>query len=70
MIRAEGQAAPLPFTPDRLAFGVLLQVPSLPSPYGIGDVGPAAFSWLDRLHELDQVRGRLYRCWPMSLNHL
>jgi 4-alpha-glucanotransferase len=29
--------------------GLLLHVTSLPSPYGIGDVGPCALSWIDRL---------------------
>jgi 4-alpha-glucanotransferase len=33
---------------------VLLHVTSLPSPYGIGDLGPAAFAWVDRLHEAGQ----------------
>ncbi len=36
------------------ASGVLLHVASLPSPYGIGDVGPAAWAWVDRLHEAAQ----------------
>ena len=36
------------------ASGVLLHVSSLPSPYGIGDVGPAALAWVDRLHEAGQ----------------
>ena len=31
-----------PFPPDYRASGLLLHVTSLPSPYGIGDVGPAA----------------------------
>ena len=31
-----------PFTPESRTSGVLLHVTSLPSPYGIGDVGPAA----------------------------
>ena len=31
-----------------------MHVTSLPSPYGIGDVGPAAFSWIDRLHYAGQ----------------
>src|SRR5580700_6559289 len=31
------------------AAGVLLHVTSLPSPYGIGDLGPAVFKWIDRL---------------------
>ena len=33
---------------------MLLHVTSLPSPYGIGDLGPAAFTWIDRLHEAGQ----------------
>jgi len=44
-----------PFSPDYRASGVLLHVTSLPSPYGIGDVGPAALRWIDRLHEADQT---------------
>jgi 4-alpha-glucanotransferase len=33
---------------------VLLHISSLPSPYGIGDVGPAALAWIDRLREAGQ----------------
>jgi 4-alpha-glucanotransferase len=44
----------LPFPVEYRASGVLLHVTSLPSPYGIGDVGPAAFAWVDRLHEAGQ----------------
>ncbi|MGE3601503.1 MAG: 4-alpha-glucanotransferase [Dehalococcoidia bacterium] len=36
------------------ASGLLMHVTSLPSPYGIGDVGPSAFAWVDRLHEAGQ----------------
>src|SRR5262245_51446810 len=36
------------------ASGLLLHVTSLPSPYGIGDVGPTALNWVDRLHDADQ----------------
>ena len=43
-----------PFPPDYRASGVLLRVTSLPSPYGIGDVGAAALAWIDRLHEARQ----------------
>ena len=39
-----------PFPPEYRASGLLLHVASLPSPYGIGDVGPAAISWIDRLN--------------------
>ncbi len=43
-----------PFPPGYRASGLLLHVTSLPSPYGIGDVGPAAVAWVDRLHEAGQ----------------
>src|SRR5262249_35837501 len=36
------------------ASGLLLHVTSLPSPYGIGDLGPSAFSWVDCLHAAGQ----------------
>lgn len=34
--------------------GVLLHVTSLPSPYGIGDLGKSSRTWIDRLHEAAQ----------------
>ena len=40
-----------PFPPDCRASGVLMHVVSLPSPYGVGDLGPGALAWIDRLHE-------------------
>ena len=43
-----------PFPAEYRASGLLLHVTSLPSPYGIGDVGPAAVAWVDRLHEAGQ----------------
>ena len=43
-----------PFPPDYRASGLLLHVTSLPSRYGIGDVGPAALTWIDRLRETGQ----------------
>ena len=44
----------VPFPPDYRASGLLLHVTSLPSAYGIGDLGPEAFAWIDRLHEAGQ----------------
>jgi 4-alpha-glucanotransferase len=44
-----------PFPPDYRASGILLHVTSLPSPYGIGDVGRTALAWIDRLHEAGQT---------------
>jgi 4-alpha-glucanotransferase len=46
-----------PFPPGYRASGVLLHVTSLPSPYGVGDVGPEAYAWIDRL------RGAGQRWW-------
>src|SRR5215831_10552221 len=43
-----------PFPSEYRSSGILLHVTSLPSPYGIGDLGPSAFSWIDRLHESGQ----------------
>ena len=40
--------------------GVLLHVTSLPSPHGIGDFGPTALSWVDRL-------GRARQSWWQAL---
>jgi 4-alpha-glucanotransferase len=40
-----------PFPPEYRAAGLLLHVTSLPSPYGVGDLGASAFSWIDRLHD-------------------
>jgi 4-alpha-glucanotransferase len=36
------------------ASGILLHVTSLPSPYGIGDLGPSAYAWVDRLASAGQ----------------
>jgi 4-alpha-glucanotransferase len=44
-----------PFPPDYRASGVLLHITSLPSPYGIGDFGPSAMAWIDRLNEAGQT---------------
>ena len=52
-----------PFPPGYRASGVLLHVTSLPSAYGIGDLGPAAFAWLDRLHEAGQ---RWWQALPLG----
>lgn len=43
-----------PFPADYRASGLLLHVTSLPSPYGIGDLGPTAVAWIDRLHDAGQ----------------
>jgi len=43
-----------PFPAGYRASGILLHVTSLPSPCGVGDLGSAAFSWIDRLQRAGQ----------------
>jgi 4-alpha-glucanotransferase len=52
-----------PFPAEYRSSGILLHVTSLPSPYGIGDVGPAAVAWVDRLHEAGQ---RWWQALPLG----
>jgi 4-alpha-glucanotransferase len=52
-----------PFLSGYRASGVVLHVTSLPSPYGIGDVGPAAVAWVDRLHDAGQ---RWWQALPLG----
>ena len=52
-----------PFPLEYRASGLLLHVTSLPSPYGIGDLGSSAFSWIDRLHDAGQ---RWWQALPLG----
>ena len=54
MSRERTLSSASPFPPEHRASGVLLHITSLPSRYGIGDLGPAAFGWVDRLCEASQ----------------
>ena len=54
MTDEDGRVSIPPFPPEYRASGVLLHIASLPSPYGIGDLGPAARAWVDRLRESGQ----------------
>ena len=54
MSREDAGVDVAPFPAGYRASGVLLHVTSLPSPYGIGDLGPAALAWVDRLHQAGQ----------------
>jgi 4-alpha-glucanotransferase len=40
--------------PGQRSAGVLLHPTSLPSPYGIGDLGPVAYAWVDALVRAEQ----------------
>jgi 4-alpha-glucanotransferase len=44
--------------------GVLLHPTSLPGPYGIGDLGPAAYAWIDRLFRARQAWWQLLPLGP------
>jgi hypothetical protein len=50
----------IPFAPQYRASGVLVHITSLPSPYAIGDVGPAAFAMVDRLQQRPRAGGRRF----------
>ncbi|HKE27658.1 MAG TPA: 4-alpha-glucanotransferase [Bryobacteraceae bacterium] len=52
---SSGNTDPLPFPPEYRASGLLLHVTSLPTRHGIGDVGPAALAWIDRLRDTGQT---------------
>ena len=54
MSNASRSLSLIPFAPHYRASGVLVHITSLPSPYGIGDVGPAAFAMVDRLQSAGQ----------------
>jgi 4-alpha-glucanotransferase len=44
-----------PALEGRRQSGILLHLTSLPSRYGIGDLGPGAFEWIDRLRDAGQA---------------
>jgi 4-alpha-glucanotransferase len=52
-----------PFPSGYRASGLLLHVTSLPSPYGIGDLGSSAISWIDHLHDAGQ---RWWQALPLG----
>ena len=58
-----------PFPPGYRASGVLLHVTSLPSPYGIGDLGPSAFEWIDRLAAAEQSWWQVLPLGPTGYGH-
>ena len=46
--------------------GVLLAVSSLPSPYGIGTLGEAAYAFVDFLHDAGQAYWQVLPVGPTS----
>ena len=64
--RAEFSA---PFRSGYRASGVLLHVTSLPSRYGIGDMGPSAFAWVDQLAAAGQGWWQVLPLGPTGYGH-
>ena len=54
------------FPPGYRGSGVLLHVTSLPSPYGIGDLGTAARAWIDCLHDAGQTWWQVLPLGPIG----
>ena len=63
MTNGNGQKKVPPFPPEYRVSGLLLHITSLPSRYGIGDLGPAAYAWIDRLHDAGQ---RWWQALPLG----
>ena len=57
------------FQPGYRASGVLLHVTSLPSSYGIGDVGPSAYAWVDQLAAAGQSWWQVLPLGPTGFWH-
>ena len=55
MKQPEGAVGTQLFPPGYRASGLLLPLTSLPSPYGIGDLGAGAFAWIDCLRDAGQT---------------
>ena len=58
-----------PFQSGYRASGVLLHVTSLPSRYGIGDIGPSAFAWVDQLAAAGQGWWQVLPLGPTGCGH-
>ncbi len=52
---------------ERRASGILLHITSLPSPYGIGDLGPSAYRFVDFLAQARQSYWQILPLSPTSL---
>jgi len=64
-----GRVSAPPFLPEYRASGLLLHVTSLPSPYGIGDVGPSAINWIDHLAQSGQSWWQMLPLGPTGYSH-
>lgn len=69
MSENHGSKSPSLLPPNYRASGVLLHVSSLPSPYGIGDLGPGAVAWLDRLSAAGQRWWQILPLGPTGMGN-
>ncbi|WP_164101309.1 4-alpha-glucanotransferase [Candidatus Laterigemmans baculatus] len=69
MSENQNPQTPALLSPNDPAAGVLLHVTSLPSPYGIGDLGPAAIAWVDRLADAGQRWWQILPLGPTGLGN-
>jgi 4-alpha-glucanotransferase len=58
-----------PFAAGYRGAGVLLHVTALPNPYGIGDIGPGACAWIDRLVDAGQSWWQVLPLGPIGERH-
>ena len=63
MAANDGRTSVPPFPSEYRASGLLLHATSLPCPYGVGDLGSSALSWIDRLHDAGQ---RWWQALPLG----
>ena len=68
-MKAKEPALNAPFSPGYRASGVLLHVTSLPSRFGVGDLGPSAFAWIDRLAAAGQGWWQVLPLGPTGYGH-
>jgi 4-alpha-glucanotransferase len=64
-------AAPAPtlLPPGYRASGILLHITSLPGHFGVGDLGPTAIAWIDRLADAGQSWWQILPVGPPGLGH-
>ena len=52
--------------PSTRSSGLLLHPTSLPGPFGVGDLGPAAYAWIDALAQAAGASGSSAQVAPTS----
>ena len=68
-MRVMSKRAPKSPTLEERSSGILLHVTSLPSPYGIGDLGPTAYQFIDFLESAGQRWWQMLPIGPAGLGN-